>query len=81
MAGRQRHELFRARGKEGTVADEDRTYALLRKTCEGRFEIAIGSGVHNNELKAQRARRRLQVHNDGWGSRKGWVRELSLIHI
>jgi hypothetical protein len=36
------------------------TNALLRKTCEGRFEIAIGSGIHNNELQAQRARCRLQ---------------------
>ena len=48
---------------------------LLRKSCEGRFEIAIGSGIHNNELQAQRARRRLQVCDDGLGSRKGRVRE------
>jgi len=27
-----------------------------REACEGRFEIAIGSGIHNNELQAQRAR-------------------------
>jgi hypothetical protein len=26
------------------------------KGCEDRFEIAIGSGIHNNELQAQRAR-------------------------
>jgi hypothetical protein len=26
---------------------------------EGHFEIAIGPGIHNNELEAQRARRRL----------------------
>jgi hypothetical protein len=32
---------------------------LLRKGCERRFEIAVGSGIHNNELQAQRARRRL----------------------
>jgi hypothetical protein len=28
--------------------------ALLRKSGEGRFEIAIGSGVRNNELQAKR---------------------------
>jgi hypothetical protein len=33
-------------------ADQDRTNVLLRKSCEGRFEIAIGSGIHNNELPA-----------------------------
>jgi hypothetical protein len=43
--------------------------ALLRKGCEGRFEVAIGSGIPNNELQAQRARRRPQVCNDGRGSR------------
>ena len=48
---------------------------LLRKSCEGRFEIAFGSGIHNNELKAQRARRRLQVCDGGLGSRIGRVRE------
>jgi hypothetical protein len=37
---------------------------MLRKSCESRFEIAIGSGIHNNELQAQRARRRLQVRDD-----------------
>jgi hypothetical protein len=26
----------------------------LRKSREGRFEIAIGSGIRNNELQAQR---------------------------
>ena len=53
MAGRQRRELFRVLAVEGTVADQDRTNALLRKTCEGRFEIAIGSGIHNNELQTR----------------------------
>ena len=53
MAGRQRRELFRALAVEGTVADQDRTNMLLRKSCEGRFEIAIGSGIHNNELQAR----------------------------
>ena len=75
MAGRQRRELFHAPVVEHTADDQDRTNALLRKSCEGRFEIAIGSGIHNNELKAQRVRRRLQVCNDRWGSRKGRVRE------
>jgi len=31
----------------------------LRKICEGWFEIAFGSGIHNNELSIERARRRL----------------------
>jgi hypothetical protein len=31
----------------------------LREGCEGRFEIAIVSGTHKNELQAQRACRRL----------------------
>src|SRR5271167_1814156 len=75
MAGRQRRELFGAPVVEGTVGDQDRTNALLRKSCEGRFEIAIGSGIHNNELQAQRARRRLQVCDDGLGRRKGRVGE------
>ena len=61
MAGRQRRKLFGAPVVKGTVTDQDRTTMLLRKSCEGRFEIAIGSGIHNNELQAQRARRRLQV--------------------
>jgi hypothetical protein len=65
MAGRQRRELFLAPDVGGTVADEDCTNALLRKSCERRFEIAVGSGIHNNELQAQRARRRLQVWDDG----------------
>ena len=45
MAGRQRRQLFRTRAEEGTVADQDRTNTLLRESCEGHFEIAIGSGV------------------------------------
>jgi len=48
--------LFHPPGEEGTDADQDRTNALLRKSCEGRFEIAIGCGIHDNELPAQRAR-------------------------
>ena len=75
MAGRQRRELFRAPVVEGTVANQDRTNALLRKSCEGRFEIAVGCGTRNNELLAQRARRCLQVCDCGLGSRKGRVRE------
>ena len=73
MAGRQRRELFHPSAED--VADQDRTNALLRKSCEGRFEIAIGSGIHNNELQAQRARRRLQVCDDGLGRWKGRVDE------
>jgi hypothetical protein len=75
MAGRQRRELFRAPGEKVTVADQDRTNALLRKSCEGRFEIAIGSGILDNELQAQLARRCVQVCDDGWGSRICRVRE------
>ena len=73
MAGRQRRELFPI--PEVTVGDQDRTNMLLGKSCEGRFEIAIGSGIHNNELPAQCASRRLQVCDNGWGRRKGRVRE------
>src|SRR5262249_6098211 len=51
-----RRELLHAPGEKATVGvDQDRTNALLREGCEGRFEIAIGSGVHNNELQAERA--------------------------
>ena len=60
MAGRERRELFHVPIVEGTAADQDRTNVLLREICEGRFEIAIGSCIRNNELQAQRARRRLQ---------------------
>jgi hypothetical protein len=67
--------LFHAPGVEVTAADQDRTNALLRQSCEGRFEIAIGSGIHNNELQTQRACRCLQVCDDGLGSRKRRVRE------
>ena len=61
MAGRQSRELFPAAIVEGTGADQDRTDALLGKSCEGHFEIAVGFSIHNNELQAQRARCRLQV--------------------
>ena len=67
--------MFPAADVEGTGADQDRANALLRKSGEGHFEITIGSGIHNNELQAQRARRRLKVHDDGLGCRKGRVRE------
>ena len=59
MACRQRRELLHVPVIQGTVADQDRTNTVLRKSCECRFEIAIGSGIHNNKLEAQRARRRL----------------------
>jgi len=75
MASRQRRELFRAPMVEGTVADQDRTNALLRKSCESRFEIAIGSGIHNKELQAKRARCRLQVCSDGLDGGLGQVGE------
>jgi hypothetical protein len=73
MAGCQRRELFRALVVEGTAEDQDRTDMLLGKSCEGRFEIAIGSGINNNELQAQRARRPLQVCDHGLDTRKGRV--------
>ena len=75
MAGGECRELFRAPGVEGTNTDQDRTNALLRKSCERRFEIAIGSGVYNNELRAQRARRRLKFCDGGLGIRKRRVHE------
>ena len=65
MADGQRRELFRAARVEGTAPDQDPTNALLRKTGEGRFEIAIGPGMPNNELQAQCSRRRLQVCDAG----------------
>ena len=34
---------------------------------EGRFEIAIGSGIRKNDLQAQLTRRRLQVWNEELG--------------
>jgi len=77
MTGRERYELFRAPHEEGTGGDQDRTNVLLRKTCKGRFEIAIGFGIHNNELPAQRARRRLQVCDLGLDIREGRIRENS----
>ena len=56
-------------------ADQDGTDALLQKSCEGRFEVAIGAGIHNNELHAQRAGRFLYVCDGGLDTRKGRVRE------
>jgi hypothetical protein len=75
MAGRQRRELFHASVVEGTGSDQDRTNMLLRHSCEGWFEIPIGSGIHHNELPAERARRRLLVREDGFGSYRDWVCE------
>ena len=75
IADLQRRELFRAAVIEITNADQNRTNAPLRKSCEGRYEIAIGSGIRNNELQAQRARRRLQVCEDGLGSYRDRVCE------
>jgi hypothetical protein len=73
MAGRQSRELFRPHSEEGTLAHEDRTNALLLKGCEGRLEIAIGAGIHNNDLQAKHACCRLQVSNHGLGS---WIRRV-----
>jgi hypothetical protein len=42
MTGCERCQLFRAPIVEGAAADQDRTNVLLRKTREGRFEVAIG---------------------------------------
>ena len=75
MAGRQRRELFHTPAEEGTVADQDRTNAVLRQSCEGRFEIAVCSSIHYNELQAQCARRRLQVCDIGLDNRNGRVRK------
>jgi hypothetical protein len=75
MPGRQRRELFGPPRVESTAAYQYCTNALLRKTGEGCFEIAVGFRIHNNKLQAQPARRHLQVCDDGWGARKGWVRE------
>ena len=75
MAGRQRRKLFHAPIEEDAADGRERTNALLRKSCEGRFEIAIGSGIHNNKLQAQRACRRLQVGDGGLGTRKRRVRQ------
>jgi hypothetical protein len=74
MAGRQGSELFRAVVKEGTGSDQDRTNTLLRN-CEGRFEIAISSGVHNNKLQPELRRRRPKVCDHGLGRRSDRVRE------
>jgi hypothetical protein len=59
MSGRKRRELFRVPGYEGGSTDQDRTNLLSGKSCEGHFEIAVGSGICNNELPVQHARRRL----------------------
>jgi len=44
--------LFLVPAEEVTAADQDCTYALLRKTREGGFEIGIVSGIGNEELQA-----------------------------
>ena len=75
MTSRQRREFFRVLVVEVAAVDQDRPNPLLRKSCEGRFEIAIGAGIHNSELQTQRARRRLQVCDGGWGNRNCRVRE------
>jgi hypothetical protein len=47
----------------------------LRKSCEGRFEIAVSSGIFNNESQAERARRRPQVCDLALDIREGRVCE------
>ena len=73
MAGRQRHELFQVPAVEGTGDEQDRSNTLLQKNGEGRFEVAIGSGIHNKELQAQRAGSCLQVYDVGLDTRIGRV--------
>jgi hypothetical protein len=75
MAGRKRRKLFGVPVVEGTVSEQDRIQALLRKSRERRFEVAVGSGINNKELQAQRARCRLQVGEDGLNTRIDRVRE------
>jgi hypothetical protein len=48
---------------------------LLRESCEGRFEIAVGSGVHNKKFQAESARGRPKVCDHGLGRRSGRVHE------
>jgi hypothetical protein len=61
--------------EEVADVDEDSTNALLRKSCESRFEIAMGAGVHNNQSQTQRARGRLQVCDDRLRVRRARVCE------
>src|SRR6516162_11878626 len=75
VAGRQHCEWFHAPGVEITGAEQDGTNVLLRKTCKGRFEIAISPCIKDNELKAQSARCRLKVCDDGLGRWKRRVYE------
>jgi hypothetical protein len=65
---RARMRVLRAPGEEGTGTDQNRTDALLRKSCECRFEIAIGAGVQNKQLQAQRASPHLRVAMSVWTS-------------
>src|SRR6516225_11766321 len=75
MAGRQRRDLFRVPIVKVTAEDQDCTNPLLRKSCEGRFEIGVGSSINHNEFQAQRERRRLQASNNRWGAWKYRVRK------
>jgi hypothetical protein len=75
VAGRQRRELFYPSVEEDAGPNHDCTNTLLRQSCEGRFEIAIGSGARNDELPAQHDRRRPQFWDEGRGNRIGRVRE------
>jgi len=75
MAGRQRRKLFHATVEEGTVAEQDRTNALLRKSCEGRFEIAIGSGIPTRSCRPSMRAAGCRFCDDGWCIRIGRVRD------
>jgi hypothetical protein len=52
VAARQCRELFHAPIIEGAGADQGCTNAVLRKKCEGGFEIAVGSGINDSQLQA-----------------------------
>jgi hypothetical protein len=73
-SGRGLDALFALRQAEAIVKALEHAGYQIRRRGEGRFEIAAGSGIRNNELPAQRACRRLQVCDDGLGRRKRRVR-------
>jgi hypothetical protein len=61
MAGRQRDDLSTPGGVKRTSTDEQRTSAGLEDRCEGGIDFVFGSGVHDQDLPPERARRRFQV--------------------
>src|SRR5580704_4755047 len=64
MVGRQRSKLFRVPIVKVTVADQSRANVLLRKICEGRFGIAVGSG--NGRGKTGTGDWRNSPNRQGW---------------